>query len=492
MGDPAGFNATIYGPSPIGYQWQRDTGTGFTNVAGSGILTSSAPTLVSNSIPAVAMSDAGSYRLIVTNSAGSTTSQVATLTVTLPAANTFSRALVSYGPLAYWEFNEAAGSKTAHDYVGGFDGTYLANCTNGIPGLPVAFGGYTANDLAFESTTGLTNSWVTVPPLNFSNNTVTFTAWLYPTYTVTATQADWAGIIMTRTGIAAGIGYGGTGQTNSGMLAYTWNGNSSATYGFNSGLAIPFNEWSFVAVAISPTNAAFYLVNAEGFQTTNNPIAHTAQAWTGAANIGDDPDGGAATTARSYNGTIDDVAVFAHTLSTLDIQNLYAGISLAPPTTPTDLIAVAGDGQAALSWNGTAETDSYLVEVSTTNGGPYSLVASNLTATTFTNTGLANGKWYYYVVAAVNWAGASPVSLQASAFPIAPTPPQLSFSMSANLLQLTWPTNYTGWLLQVQTNTLGAGLGTNWVTITGSGSVNSNSIPIDITQGTVFLRLIQP
>ena len=349
LGDPATFNATVYGPSPIGYQWQRNTGTGFTNVASSGILTSSAPTLISNSILAVAMSDAGSYRLIVTNSSGSTTSQVATLTVTLPPPNTFSRALISYGPLAYWEFNEPAGATTAHDYVGGFDGTYLANCTNGIPGLPVSFGGYTANDLAFESTAGITNSWVTVPPLNFSNNTLTIAAWLYPTYTASNTEPDWSGIFMTRTGIAAGMGYGGNSEANSDMLAYTWNGNSSATYGFNSGLTIPFNEWSFVAVAISPTNAALYLVNAEGFQTTNNPIAHTAQAWTGAANIGDDPDGGAATTARVYNGTIDNVAVFTRTLSTLDIQNLYAGISLAPPSAPTGLIATAGDGQVALS-----------------------------------------------------------------------------------------------------------------------------------------------
>ena len=130
--------------------------------------------------------------------------------------------------------------------------------------------------------------------------------------------------------------------------------------------------------------------------------------------------------------------------------------------------------------------------MSTTNGGPYSIIASNLTTTTFTNTGLADGKWYYYVVASVNLAGTSPISTQASAFPVAPTPPQLSYNMSANLLQLSWPTNYTGWLLQVQTNTLGAGLGTNWVTIPGSGSINSNSIPIDVTQGTVFLRLVHP
>jgi hypothetical protein len=125
---------------------------------------------------------------------------------------------------------------------------------------------------------------VTVPGLNLNTNTVTFTAWIYPSGSTT--QADWCGLLMTRSGIGAGICYGGASQNNSNMLAYTWNGNSEATYGFISGLTIPSGQWSFVAVAISPTNAALYLINTSGMQTTNNAIAHTSQNWAGVASIG--------------------------------------------------------------------------------------------------------------------------------------------------------------------------------------------------------------
>jgi hypothetical protein len=330
-----------------------------------------------------------------------------------------------------------------------------------------------------------------MPALNFNTNTVTFTAWINPSSSTT--QADWCGLVMTRSGIGAGIGYGGASQTNANMLAYTWNGNSGATYGFISGLTIPSGQWSFVAVAISPTNAALYLINSSsGAQTTNNAIAHTSQAWTGVASIGQDASSGTLAANRVFNGVFDDVAVYARTLSTADIQNLYSGIPLAPPTAPTGLTATAAAGQVALSWNGTAETDSYNVKRSTTSGGPYSIVASNLTSATFTNTGLVNGMWYYYVVASVNLAGQSTNSAQASAFPIASTPPAIGYGTSGNQLQLAWPADHTGWLLEAQTNALRVGLSTNWVIVPGSSAVNSWSIPIDAAEGSVFFRLVHP
>jgi len=60
---------------------------------------------------------------------------------------------------------------------------------------------------------------------------------------------------------------------------------------------------------------------------------------------------------------------------------------------------------------------SYRVKRSTTSGGPYTLVASMVTSTTFTNTGLASGVTYYYVVSAVNAVGEGPNSLQVGVTP---------------------------------------------------------------------------
>jgi len=67
--------------------------------------------------------------------------------------------------------------------------------------------------------------------------------------------------------------------------------------------------------------------------------------------------------------------------------------------------------------------------------------------------------------------------------------PVLTNSVSAGSLTLSWPADHTGWMLQVQTNSLGKGLGTNWVDVPGSTSTNTVSLPIVTANGTVFYRL---
>ena len=90
---------------------------------------------------------------------------------------------------------------------------------------------------------------------------------------------------------------------------------------------------------------------------------------------------------------------------------------LSVPPAPTNLVATPGDGQVSLSWNASSGATSYNVKRSTTSGGPYSTVASGVTSTSFTNTGLTNGTTYFFVVSAVNSAGESGNSNQASATP---------------------------------------------------------------------------
>jgi hypothetical protein len=75
---------TVYasGSLPLSYQWQKESGSAFVNASDSGDVSGTETnTLLFTSLAA---SDAGSYRLIVTNSAGAATSQVVTVTVTVP------------------------------------------------------------------------------------------------------------------------------------------------------------------------------------------------------------------------------------------------------------------------------------------------------------------------------------------------------------------------------------------------------------------------
>lgn len=92
-----------------------------------------------------------------------------------------------------------------------------------------------------------------------------------------------------------------------------------------------------------------------------------------------------------------------------------------PPAAPTGLGASAGNQQVALDWanNTEPDLDGYNVYRSTTSGGAYAKINSALlSGSSYTDTGVANGTTYYYVVTAVDLAGnESAYSGQASANP---------------------------------------------------------------------------
>ncbi len=108
--------------------------------------------------------------------------------------------------------------------------------------------------------------------------------------------------------------------------------------------------------------------------------------------------------------------IFAQTSANI-VSAFLQVVPAAVPPAPTNLTATPGNAQVQLAWNASAGASSYNVKRSTTNGGPYANVATAVTATSYTNTGLTNGTPYHYVVTAVNAGGESPVSNQASATP---------------------------------------------------------------------------
>ncbi|HUA64817.1 MAG TPA: glycosyl hydrolase family 28 protein [Alphaproteobacteria bacterium] len=71
-------------------------------------------------------------------------------------------------------------------------------------------------------------------------------------------------------------------------------------------------------------------------------------------------------------------------------------------------------------------------------------------------------------------------------------PVSLVCSNSDGLLRLSWPQDHTGWYLQEQTNSTRVGLGTNWTTLSASAITNQYTLPINVTNGCVFLRLEYP
>jgi autotransporter-associated beta strand protein len=69
-------------------------------------------------------------------------------------------------------------------------------------------------------------------------------------------------------------------------------------------------------------------------------------------------------------------------------------------------------------------------------------------------------------------------------------PANLAFGVTNNALNISWPADHRGWTLQVQTNALNAGLGTNWVSVPGSAADTQFTAPLDAGNSSVFYRLI--
>jgi hypothetical protein len=203
--------------------------------------------------------------------------------------------------VGWWKLDEGSGT-TAYDSSGnGFDGT-LTGDTKWVagkygPGVEVDGDG----------------DYVEIPPIGINSDTVTMTVWIKRN----GTQSDYTGVFFTRNmptnDLACGMMFS-PGGTN---IGYTWNDNSSATWSWTSGLAVPDNEWCFVALVVEPTQATVY-VN-EDYAV--NSIDHVEQEfseplWLGQCTYSAD---------RFFNGQIDDARLYDHALSEAEILAAMQG-----------------------------------------------------------------------------------------------------------------------------------------------------------------------
>ena len=351
-GHPASFTVIANSYVLPGYQWQAGpVGGPFTNLNNGGVIVGATSNLLV--LTNAAAYDGAQLQVVVSNPAGSVISGAATLTIVPvpPTSGSASAAVKALSPVAYWPLNEANDPSTGlagvYDAAGTFDGMYLTaaqNAYNGIVG-PQAADGYpqfASGQGALQTAYNTDQSWVTTPALNLNTNTVTIGMWIYPN----GDQTGPSGLYVNRnSGTVAGLGY--YGQTR---LGYKWNNDGSETWGFNSGPLIPTNIWSYVAVAITPTNAILYLINTNGIQSATNTVAHNNMSWGGdQANISIGHDNYLSTV---FNGKIDEVAVFNQALSASQIQGLTGLVFVnQDPATANFTASVSGSGQTLnFSW----------------------------------------------------------------------------------------------------------------------------------------------
>ncbi len=337
------------------------------------------------------------------------TSSTATLTGVTEPTDTYSEAVLNNGPAAYWQLDEANGN-TAFDYVGGHNALYT-NVDLGVPGNPrdpdtaALFGTLaTVNSYAGE----IDNSSNQVPNIDFSeSSTAEFSieAWVNGG----STQVSSAGFVAK--------GYSGSEQFcldyfNNGFRFFVHDG-VHVTYTCQSAVRLDGN-WHHLVGVCDELNGMLHLY-VDGVDVADSTIQAGKGVWepTGATlpaadlvSIGSRASSQAATSfTDQFNGTIDDVAIYAYALTSTQ---------------------VSADYQA-----GTAST--------------------------------------------VNTA-----------------PTAIASSISGNQLSLAWPSDHIGWQLQVQTNNLSEGLGTNWIDVSGSTTTNQVLVPMNPANGCVFYRLIYP
>jgi hypothetical protein len=96
--------------------------------------------------------------------------------------------------------------------------------------------------------------------------------------------------------------------------------------------------------------------------------------------------------------------------------NSPASVPASVPAAPANLTATAGNAAVSLQWAASTNATSYNVKRATTSGGAYTQLGT-ATSTTYTDSAVTNGTAYYYVVSALDTAGESANSAQASATP---------------------------------------------------------------------------
>jgi hypothetical protein len=291
-------------------------------------------------------------------------------------------------PVGFWPLNETSGI-TAFDASGnGCNGTYQSNVKLGLAGVanPPHLGFPNNGVAAGFSGLAYTNSCVTLSNLPITSINVTITEWIYPT--------DPGAIGTTFWNAGQNAGFAEAYYDNA-ALGYNWHGGDGNQWTYTA-FTPPVDQWSFVALVITPTNAVFFLGNTNGLLSLTNPDANSAVNFTTGTTIGGPGFGN-----TGLNGSLSDVAIFNYSLSPAAINQLYAAAFAAPVPPLVLKIAPPSNGQFTLEFSGTSG-QSYVVEMSTNlEAGNWMPVYSNFQGGgvfTYTDTNMVVATRFYRVM----------------------------------------------------------------------------------------------
>jgi hypothetical protein len=442
--------SNTYPSSPLTTIWSQISGPGaavFSN--------SNAPVTTAN------FSSNGVYGLNLAVSNGATTNiQVAVIVG--------SSGGITNGLLAWWKMNETGGSIAADSSGNG----RLATLSNAIftnyaaiyPSNAVHFNG--SNSYAAFSSPGVTQ--------------LTLVAWARASGHGNSAYPR----IFDTSGYRLFFRFDNQGSNGFDFATYS-SGNGDWFSGANTVSAGP---WYHVAASYDLSNFAATPAEYVNGVLVSAPTVITSPSGTQPSSTGTGYIGNVAALTRGWAGDLSDVRIYNRILAGAEVQILANSqiVNCAPSVNAGTNQTVIWPNTASLS--GTVIVNGNLPGHVTTTwseiSGPGNVVFASSNSVSTTANFSAAGT-YRLQLAASNGQAAT-----VSAIMVNVITPALSVSILSGELQLAWPPDSSSnWLLQYQSNPPAAGLGTNWIYISGS-LTNPYTVPIYSVGGSVFYRLV--
>ena len=374
------LSVTAAGVAPLAYQWLKG-----------GVIIPGATTASLAINNALTTSDAGGYSVVISNSFGSVTSAVATVTVLSPTS-------ITNGLAAYWAFDEVSGA-TASD-----------STTNANHGALVNFPGDNSQWIAGRIGGGLgfrgagPNDYVNVPNYPKPGSTMTISAWVWAD-----SRPTWATIIKNWPGSQQQFHFGL--ENTSGDLSnylIQQGGGQLGPVREGAGSPIPLGSWQHVALVCDGRNMRLY----RNGVPVGAPLAYNGTIQTNPVNqylsIGAKRNG--ATVDSYWQGRMDDLGLWTRGLTADEIFSIYKTGTNGQPLTVAPLgnpalvttqpqgytkyegefgpllsASVAGTAPLSIQWQkdgadipGATSTTLNLGRLTNGSGGTYTMIATNL------------------------------------------------------------------------------------------------------------------
>ncbi|MEZ7129487.1 LamG-like jellyroll fold domain-containing protein [Nonomuraea sp. AD125B] len=352
------------------------------------------------SAPSPQTAGGGSHTFASWSDGGAATHQVVAPATATTYTATYEPTAAVPGLVAAYSMDEGSDSTVGDASGGGHTGTLTSTAwtTSGRYGSALSFNG--------------TSSWVTIPDAASLRLTtgMTVEAWVRPT-----SVTGWRTVVMKQH--ASGEAYTLTAGSDTNRPHTAIFTTTPADIGAPSQL--PLNTWTHLTATYDATTLRLYVNGTQVAQTAKTGSIRTDN---GVLRIG-----GNSLWGEYFAGLIDEVRLYNRALTPTEIQtdlNTPVGQPLPPdtqaPTAPGGLTAAGGPGSAQLSWS--AATDNvgvtgYLVHRSATPGFTPSGAnqVGSADGTSFTDSGLAAGTYYYRVRAFDGANNVGPASAEVSA-----------------------------------------------------------------------------